>query len=80
MNQKDNTMTRKVDTYEYENLETCIQTEQVHQRLQKYLLIKHFINGTAEKFYMNKFIDFKVHTVGKSILNLGNHVLILGFK
>ena len=26
---KDNTMTRKVDTYEYENLETCIQTEQV---------------------------------------------------
>ena len=23
------TMTRKVDTYEYENLETCIQTEQV---------------------------------------------------
>ena len=22
-------MTRKVDTYEYENLETCIQTEQV---------------------------------------------------
>ena len=27
--QKDKTMTRKVDTYEYENLETCIQTEQV---------------------------------------------------
>ena len=26
---KDNTMTRKVDTYEYESLETCIQTEQV---------------------------------------------------
>ena len=26
---KDKTMTRKVDTYEYENLETCIQTEQV---------------------------------------------------
>ena len=25
----DNTMTRKVDTYEYESLETCIQTEQV---------------------------------------------------
>ena len=25
---KDKTMTRKVDTYEYENLETCIQTEQ----------------------------------------------------
>ena len=29
---------------------------------------------------MNKFIDPKnPHTVGKSILNLGNHVLILGF-
>ena len=27
--QKDKTMTRKVDTYEYESLETCIQTEQV---------------------------------------------------
>ena len=26
---KDKTMTRKVDTYEYESLETCIQTEQV---------------------------------------------------
>ena len=26
---KNNTMTRKVDTYEYESLETCIQTEQV---------------------------------------------------
>ena len=26
---KDNTMTRKVETYEYESLETCIQTEQV---------------------------------------------------
>ena len=26
---KDNTMTRKVDTYEYESLETCIRTEQV---------------------------------------------------
>ena len=26
---KDNTITRKVDTYEYESLETCIQTEQV---------------------------------------------------
>ena len=26
---KDNTMTRKVDTYEYESLETFIQTEQV---------------------------------------------------
>ena len=26
---KDKTMTRKVDTYEYENLETCIKTEQV---------------------------------------------------
>ena len=26
---KDKTMNRKVDTYEYENLETCIQTEQV---------------------------------------------------
>ena len=26
---KDKTMTRKVDTYEYENLETCRQTEQV---------------------------------------------------
>ena len=26
---KDKTMTRKVDTYEYENLETCIQPEQV---------------------------------------------------
>ena len=26
---KDNTMTRKVDTYEYESFETCIQTEQV---------------------------------------------------
>ena len=26
---KDKTMTRKVDTYEYERLETCIQTEQV---------------------------------------------------
>ena len=26
---KDKTMTRKVDTYEYENLETCIQTKQV---------------------------------------------------
>ena len=26
---KDNTMTRKVDTYEYESLDTCIQTEQV---------------------------------------------------
>ena len=26
---KDNTMTRKVDIYEYESLETCIQTEQV---------------------------------------------------
>ena len=26
---KDKTMTRKVDTYEYENLETSIQTEQV---------------------------------------------------
>ena len=33
-----------------------------------------------EKFYMNKFIDPKnPHTVGKSMLNLGNHVLILGF-
>ena len=30
---------------------------------------------------MNKFIDPKnPHTVGKSILNLGNHVLLLGFK
>ena len=29
---------------------------------------------------MNKFIDPKnPHTVGKSILNLGNHVLLLGF-
>ena len=27
--QKDKTMTRKVDTYEYESLETCIKTEQV---------------------------------------------------
>ncbi len=27
--QKDKIMTRKVDTYEYESLETCIQTEQV---------------------------------------------------
>ena len=26
---KDKTMTRKVDTYEYESLETCIKTEQV---------------------------------------------------
>ena len=26
---KDNTMTRKVDTYEYESLETCIQNQQV---------------------------------------------------
>ena len=26
---KNNTITRKVDTYEYESLETCIQTEQV---------------------------------------------------
>ena len=26
---KDNTMPRKVDTYEYESLETCIQTEQL---------------------------------------------------
>ena len=26
---KDKIMTRKVDTYEYESLETCIQTEQV---------------------------------------------------
>ena len=44
-------MTRKVDTYEYESLETCIQTEQVNQRLQKYLLIKHFINGTAREIF-----------------------------
>ena len=29
VSKKDKTMTRKVDTYEYENLETCIQTEQV---------------------------------------------------
>ena len=28
-NNKDKKMTRKVDTYEYESLETCIQTEQV---------------------------------------------------
>ena len=28
-NFKDKKMTRKVDTYEYESLETCIQTEQV---------------------------------------------------
>jgi len=29
---------------------------------------------------MNKFIDPKnPHTVGKSLLNLGNHVLIVGF-
>ena len=29
---------------------------------------------------MNKFIDPKnPHTVGKSFLNLGNHVLIIGF-
>lgn len=29
---------------------------------------------------MNKFIDPKnPNTVGKSLLNLGNHVLILGF-
>jgi len=29
---------------------------------------------------MNKFIDPKnPHTVGKSFLNLGNHVLIVGF-
>jgi len=26
---KDKTMTRKVDTYEYESLETCIKTEQI---------------------------------------------------
>ena len=33
-----------------------------------------------EKFYMNKFIDPKnPHTVVKVYLNLGNHVLILGF-
>ena len=29
VSKKDKTMTRKVDTYEYESLETCIQTEQV---------------------------------------------------
>ena len=28
-NSKDKKMTRKVDTYEYENLETCIKTDQV---------------------------------------------------
>jgi len=28
-NFKDKPMTRKVDTYEYESLETCIKTEQV---------------------------------------------------
>ena len=28
-NHKSRPMTRKVDTYEYENLETCIKTEQV---------------------------------------------------
>ena len=28
-NNKDKKMTRKVDTYEYESLETCIKTEQV---------------------------------------------------
>ena len=28
-NFKDKKMTRKVDTYEYENLETCIKSEQV---------------------------------------------------
>ena len=28
-NFKDKKMTRKVDTYEYENLETCIKTDQV---------------------------------------------------
>jgi hypothetical protein len=28
-NSKDKRMTRKVDTYEYEDLETCIKTDQV---------------------------------------------------
>lgn len=28
-NNKDKKMTRKVDTYEYENLETCIKSDQV---------------------------------------------------
>ena len=47
---KDKTMTRKVDTYEYESLETCIQTEQVPpSEIEKYLLIKHFTSGTARE-------------------------------
>ena len=47
---KDNTMTRKVDTYEYESLETCIQTEQVPpSEIAEIFTDKHFINGTARE-------------------------------
>ena len=39
-------MTRKVDTYEYESLETCIQTEQVPpSEIAEIFTDVHFINA-----------------------------------
>ena len=43
-------MTRKVDTYEYANLETCIQTEQVPSEIAELFTDKKlFISGIVKE-------------------------------
>lgn len=49
-NFKNKPMTRKVDTYEYESLETCIQTEQVPpNEIAELFTDKDFYNWYAKR-------------------------------
>ena len=51
---KDKTMTRKVDTYEYESLETCIQTEQVPpSEIAEIFTDKAFYKWYKKKYWSN---------------------------
>jgi hypothetical protein len=49
-NNKDRKMTRKVDTYEYETLETCIKSEQVAPKE----IAELFTDTTYYKWYSDR--------------------------
>ena len=52
---KDRKMTRKVDTYEYESLETCIKTEQVPpNEIAELFTDKSFYDWYSKRNFMDK--------------------------
>ena len=52
---KDRKMTRKVDTYEYESLETCIKTEQVPaNEIAEILTDKAYYDWYSKRNFMDK--------------------------